>query len=443
MPGRALSGIPRPGPEVERVLSFIRDAGGRPMLAGGYVRDAIMRSGGRGSDVDEADIDVEVHDAASADALGAALARAGKVVETGTAPGVFRVRAGASDLEISLPRGRDFTINAILADPETGAVIDHHDGLADLAAGVLRHAAGDFIQDPLLVVRAVQLAARFGFRLAPATTVLCRGLADSAGDLPVERVWGEAEKIGTRGSHITAALAVLADSGWERCFPQIAALHEVRQDRRWHPEGNVHVHSGLAGDQAARLADMAGLTETNRLVIVMAALLHDVGKVTHTQYRGDRITSYGHAAAGAKPARAFLRSVGCPEGIIARIVPLVREHMSCTGRPSTPAIRRLLRRLCPATLFELALVCGADRAGRGDPDAPNPASAWLAKGSRVSVLERPAKGLLTGRHLISAGLAPGPEFKLLLAAALAAQLDGEFDDEAGALRWLAAREEAR
>ncbi|MGH3273476.1 MAG: hypothetical protein ACRDNZ_04020, partial [Streptosporangiaceae bacterium] len=140
---------------------------------------------------------------------------------------------------------------------------------------------------------------------------------------------------------------------------------------------------------------------------------------------------------------AFLRSIGCPEAIIARIVPLVREHMCCTGRPSTPAIRRLLRRLGPATLAELALVCGADRAGRGDPDAPNPAIAWLAKGRGLSVLERPAKGLLTGRHLIAAGLSPGPAFRAILTAGLAAQDDGEFDDEAGAQRWLAARDEAR
>jgi len=38
--------------------------------------------------------------------------------------------------------------------------------------------------------------------------------------------------------------------------------------------------------------------------------------------------------------------------------------------------------------------------------------------------------------LIAAGLAPGPEFKALLAAAFEAQLDGAFNDEAGALLWL-------
>lgn len=87
-------------------------------------------------------------------------------------------------------------------------------------------------------------------------------------------------------------------------------------------------------------------------------------------------------------------------------------------------------------MTELALVCGADRKGRGDPDAPNTADAWLEMGRDLKVQEHPAKGLLTGDHLIAAGMTPGPAFKPVLAAALAAQDAGEFEDEVGALRWL-------
>ena len=87
-------------------------------------------------------------------------------------------------------------------------------------------------------------------------------------------------------------------------------------------------------------------------------------------------------------------------------------------------------------MAELALTCGADRAGRGDPGAPNPAAAWLEVAASLRVTERPAKGLLTGDHLIAAGMIPGPPFKPILAAAIAAQDAGKFTDEAGALRWL-------
>ena len=164
--------------------------------------------------------------------------------------------------------------------------------------------------------------------------------------------------------------------------------------------------------------------------------------VLHTQTDGGRITSHGHAEAGVEPASAFLRSIGCPEAVIARIVPLIREHMNCFGRPTKPAVRRLVRRLQPATLTELAMVCAADSKGRGNPNALSPARLWLEVGRDLKVQERPAKGLLTGDHLIAAGMKPGPEFKPILADALAAQDAGEFEDEAGAVRWLEAREKA-
>jgi tRNA nucleotidyltransferase (CCA-adding enzyme) len=457
-----MTSIPRPSPDVDRVLSAVRSAGGRPMLVGGYVRDALMGTTGK-------DVDIEVYGITDPDALALALTAAGKVTEAGKSFGVLKVRAGDTEVDVSLPRResktgaghrgftvipdgylgyaeasarRDYTVNALMADPETGEVTDCHGGLSDLRAGILRHTSQAFADDPLRVLRGVQFAARFGFCVAFETAVICSQLLDAYRELPVERVWVEWEKVGTRGRSISAALDVLDATLWDRHFPQLAALHGVRQDAEWHPEGDVWVHAGLAADQAARLADEAGLTGTDRLVIVFAALLHDLGKVTHTQHEGGRITSHGHAEAGVEPARAFLASVGCPEGTIARILPLIAEHMNCQGTPRKPAVRRLVRRLVPATLTELALVCAADAKGRGDPDAWSTADAWFELGRDLKVEERPAKGLLTGDHLIAAGMKPGPAFKPVLAEALAAQDAGEFDDEDGAVRWLAAREKA-
>jgi tRNA nucleotidyltransferase (CCA-adding enzyme) len=456
--------LPRIGPDVERVLAVIRSAGGHPLLVGGFVRDALM--GG----AESKDVDVEVYGLTFA-ALAEALSRAGRVDEVGKSYGVLKVRAGDTDLDVNVPRRerkvsaghrgfevspdmdisfaeasarRDFTMNAIMLDPAPGVLIDPHGGLADIRAGILRHTSDAFSEDPLRVLRGVQFAARFGFTMVPETAILCRDLLGSYRELPAERIWGEWEKIGTRGTHVSRALTVLHDTWWDARYTELAYMHGVGQDPEWHPEGDVWIHSGLAADQAARLADEAGLTGTDRLVIVFAALLHDLGKVTHTQRdEAGRITSHGHAAAGVEPAVAFLRSIGCPEGITARVIPLIREHMNCFGRPTKPAVRRLVRRLVPATLTELALVCAADAKGRGDPDAWSTAGAWFEMGRGLKVEERPAKGLLTGDHLIAAGMIPGPEFRPLLAEALEAQDAGEFGDEAGALRWLAERGNAK
>ena len=69
-------------------------------------------------------------------------------------------------------RRRDFTINGLLMDPATRAVLDFVGGRADLKAGVVR-AIGDprlrFAEDKLRMLRAVRFAARFGFQIDPQT----------------------------------------------------------------------------------------------------------------------------------------------------------------------------------------------------------------------------------------------------------------------------------
>jgi len=430
------------------------------MLDGGFVRDHLLGIPG------SKDIDLEVYGIADYDTLLAALEGIGHVMEAGKVYGVLKVRAGDLDIDVSLPRReaktgaghcgftvipdgamgfeeatgrRDFTVNAILLDPATGEVIDPHGGLADLEAGILRHTSERFSEDPLRVLRGVQFAARFGFFMVPQTVRLCLDLIPRYKEISRERVWTEWEKLAAKGTHVFHAMQLLSLTGWALWYPDLLSMQGIPQEPTWHPEGDVWMHAGLAADQAARLADEAGITGTDRAVVVLAALLHDLGKVTHTQHESGRITSHGHAAAGVEPARAFLASVGCPEGVTARILPLIAEHMNCFGRPTKPAVRRLARRLVPATLTELALVCAADAKGRGNPDAWSNADAWFELGRDLKVEERPAKGLLTGDHLIAAGMRPGPAFRPLLAEALAAQDAGEFDDVGGAVRWLEGR----
>ena len=336
---------------------------------------------------------------------------------------------------------RDFTINALMWDPATGDVIDCWGGLGDLERGVLRHTTEAFAEDPLRVLRGAQFAARFGFTMDPDTVELCRTLKDEYGSLSKERVWVEWHKIATKGTRPSAALEVLAQTGWEEHYPQLAALHGVPQDPTWHPEGDVHAHTGLAGDKGAELAAAAGLCGDDRAVVVFAALLHDVGKTTHTDITSRGITSYGHADAGVEPAKAFLKAIDTPRHIRDRVLPLIREHMSGVGNehPSPSAVRRLARRLQPATMNEWALVVEADRGGRGTGSVPGGTEAWMVIARRLGTEQRPVSSALRGEHLMASGMTPGPEFAPILRAAMVAQDDGEFDDEAGAIAWLAAR----
>jgi tRNA nucleotidyltransferase (CCA-adding enzyme) len=448
-------------PATVRVLDAITRNGGHPYLVGGCVRDAILEPGRIPTDVAIEAFGVDI------DTLTSALRTVGHVDEVGREFSVLKIRVQREDFDVALPRRdsksgsghrgfdvvadpsctlvdatgrRDFTLNALMFDPATGDVVDCWGGLADLRAGVLRHTTDAFSDDPLRVLRAVQFAARFGFTIDDQTATMCQSLAGSFTELSPERVWTEWRKIGSQGRHLSAALAVLAQTGWERHFEAIADLHGVPQDPSWHPEGDVHAHSGLAGDKGAQLADSAGLVGDDRTVVVLASLLHDVGKVTHTQVADGRVTSSGHDHAGVEPARCFLATIDATREVRDRILPLVREHMSATTAqtPSRAAVRRLARRLAPATIDEWALVVAADKGGRGAGSTAPGTEAWLELARQMGTQQAPARPILRGEHLIAAGMKPGPAFAPIMKAALAAQDDELFTDEVGAIDWLAA-----
>lgn len=86
---------------------------------------------------------------------------------------------------------RDFTINALYADPD-GAVIDYFSGMADLAAGIVRF-IGDPMErireDALRILRFFRFHARFG-KSAPDIDSLtaCRTLAPLTASLSGERI---------------------------------------------------------------------------------------------------------------------------------------------------------------------------------------------------------------------------------------------------------------
>lgn len=451
-----------PTEPTEKVLDAIERAGGRPLMVGGCVRDALL------GDRHPKDIDIEVYGVNDTDRLVNELRREGRVDEVGVSFGVMQVLVHGEDFDVSLPRRerktgtghkgfeieigdidpvdatgrRDFTVNAMMYDPRRGEIVDCWGGRSDLDSGVLRHMTDAFADDPLRVLRGVRFASKYGWELDEDTAEFCAAIFDDYRTLPPSRLWGEWSRITAEGSHMTTMLRQLDRTGWIEHYPQLAVLRTVSQDRHWHPEGNVFVHTGLSGDQAAAIADRDGLTGDERTVVVMAAMLHDFGKATHTQYNvftHQRITSHGHAEAGAKPAREFMDSIGTPHHIRDRVLPLVTEHMSgisVEGDPTNKAVAKLARRLAPATMREWAAVVEADRNGRGPVGQYDGyAHRWVHIAKGLGVHERPSARVLTGDVLIGAGMKPGPQFRTILDASIEAQDAGEFRDEAGARAW--------
>lgn len=105
--------------------------------------------------------------------------------------------AYASDWRDDAAR-RDFTINALYADPVSGEIFDYFGGLADLEAGhviFIGDAATRIAEDNLRILRFYRFAARFGDSLDPASHAAVVAARQSLKSLSRERICDELLKI--------------------------------------------------------------------------------------------------------------------------------------------------------------------------------------------------------------------------------------------------------
>ncbi|GIT98236.1 CCA tRNA nucleotidyltransferase [Sulfurovum sp. TSL1] len=121
----------------------------------------------------------------------------------------FEVSLATEEKEAS--RRRDFTINALMYDIQNERILDFWDGLKDLEDKILRVVdKRSFVEDSLRVLRAMQFAARFGFKVEEESCRLCQGI--SLDDLPKERLFKEFEKM-FMGSYLHYGLYYLLALG--------------------------------------------------------------------------------------------------------------------------------------------------------------------------------------------------------------------------------------
>ncbi len=113
---------------------------------------------------------------------------------------------------------RDFTINAMYYDPETGNVIDYHGGIADAKKKVIRmigDPATRYREDPVRVIRAVRFAAKLsglGFKMEAKTAAPLKKAAKLLADVPQSRLFDEMLKLLQTG-HALASIEQLRQHG--------------------------------------------------------------------------------------------------------------------------------------------------------------------------------------------------------------------------------------
>ncbi|MBR4833656.1 MAG: HD domain-containing protein [Thermoguttaceae bacterium] len=494
---------PRPHipPKVLKIVELLEAGGATEVLiVGGFVRDALLG-------VESKDVDVEVY-GLSYSQIRDILAPSFHVDLVGQSFGVMKV---GRDVDVALPRReskngvghkgfsvetnpditpreafgrRDFTINAI-GMRRDGSLCDPFDGVGDLKRGVLRAPGPAFKDDPLRVLRGMQFAARFGFRLDAQTVRYCREVFDEFATLSPERIYDEWRKWALKGVYPELGLETLRETGWLAAFPELAALVGCAQNPKWHPEGDVWTHTKAVCREAAVAVNSCEpeLSDDERTAVMFAALAHDFGKpdASFVDENGE-IRSHGHAKVGAPLARTFLERMRAPLKLTQTVENLVYDHMSSSAKPTLRAVRRLAKRLEPASVRLWALLCRSDALGCDAPeryvpsaeyafdaetefaseptlnlaDSPLPtvdevaqtlknreirfqADVWLDLADRMGVRDEGPTPLVQGRDLIPLGVKPGPAMGETLRQAFEAQLDGEFATLEAGVAWLRER----
>lgn len=394
------------------VARRLRDAGHRALFAGGCVRDQLLG-------LEPADYDVATD--AVPEQVRAAFPRA---IGVGESFGVMLVRHGGRTVEVATFRAdgsyadgrrpdgvrfsddredamrRDFTINGLFEDPETGAVIDHVGGRADLQRRILR-AIGDpdarLSEDRLRALRAVRFAARFSLSVDPATEAAVRRVAHDLRAVSRERIGHEMRRM---LAHATRARAVSL-VGSMGLAPAILAEPDP-------PAGS-----------AVRPSVVAALPAGAPFEEALAAWMIDRtpgGAIPIHEVKG-RVNAW---------RRALSLSNGETDAVRAALE--LRAALPAAWPGGDRAARK---RLAASAGFGAALALlgaeGQPVAGEVARDLPKLVAEGVAPPPFVD-----------GDDLVAAGLPPGPRFKAILDAMYDRQLNLEFADREHALRALAA-----
>jgi poly(A) polymerase len=427
----------------ESVCKTLRGAGHQAYLVGGCVRDILL---GR----EPADYDVSTD--ATPDRVQSLFPQS---LAVGAQFGVIIVNDGAVPVEVATFRSdvgysdgrhpdkvvfsssaredvarRDFTINALLLDPETNEVFDYVGGRDDLQAGIIR-AIGQpserFREDKLRMIRAVRFAARFRYAIEAATFSATTKLAPDICQVSAERLRDELTKILTEGAARPGFELLDQTRLLPEILPEIARLKGVEQPPQFHPEGDVWIHTLMMLEQL-----QPGCSPT----LAWGVLLHDVGKPpTFAPPSGPhgRIRFDHHVEVGTRMAEAICRRLRFSNDDTEQIAALVENHLRFKDvqqmRLST------LKRFVRLNRFEehLELHRLDCLSSHGNLDAFQFVRRFLAATPADQV--RPPR-LITGDDLIRMGFAPGPGFKEILDSVEEAQLNGKLHSREQALEYL-------
>jgi tRNA nucleotidyltransferase (CCA-adding enzyme) len=328
-------------PLFEQIIQRVIRAGFKPVLVGGSVRDYILKI-----PLEKiVDHDVELY-GCSFEQFQTILEEFGVVRFVGKSFGILML--DGLPIDWSIPRSdssgrkpivsfdpylsyakafarRDLTINAMGIDCVSGELIDPYGGQEDLKNKIARSPnLSLFGQDPLRFFRLVHFISRFELSVDFELESYCKQMNLDA--VSSTRIGQEMKKLLLLSKQPSKGLRWLVSiDRLSELSPELAELALVPQGIKYHPEGDVLEHSLQVVDAMAHITAL--YPEQKRLMLLYAALFHDVGKKETTKVLLDRISSHGHAQKGAQKIGTILKRFDVALSIVDAIKSLILYHM--------------------------------------------------------------------------------------------------------------------
>jgi putative nucleotidyltransferase with HDIG domain len=311
---------------------------------------------------------------------------------------------------------RDFTINAMAIDLESGDFVDVTGGVEDARAGIVR-AIGvpeeRFREDGLRLMRAVRFAAQLGFDIEDGTFRALKSLAERIAAVSWERIRDELEKL-ILSDDPGRGLRLMKDSSLlDHVLPELAACVGVPQAG----DQDVFDHSILACEGAPA-----------ELNLRLAALLHDVGKAPTLEVSDDGSLSFHrHEHVSAELAVEALTRLRFPKAVIGDVSHLITHHMfNYAPEWSDAAVRRFIARVGQDSIDDLLRLRQADTYGKtrrrtpGQQELRRRIDSVLEKDHAFSIGDLAVNGNDLHAH---AGIPRGPEMGVVLRFLLETVID--------------------
>lgn len=311
---------------------------------------------------------------------------------------------------------RDFTINAIAYDAETGEIIDPFFGVADLARGIIKTVGEPkdrFFEDGLRILRAVRLHVELNFVLEQETEKSIFENKDILGEISKERIRDEFVKI-IMSDNPSGGLFILRKLGLlHYIIPELEESFDIEQNK---------AHSYDVWNHLLKTVQHSA-DKNYKLEIRLSALLHDIAKPRARRWdkEAKMWTFYGHEVLGSHVTKDILERLKFSRETIDKVVNLVRWHMffSDTEKITHSAVRRLIANVGKENVWDLIDMRGCDRIGTGRPKE-NPYRLRKYKAMIEEVMRDPISVSMLktdGKKIMELlGITPGPKIGQILNA---------------------------